>query len=416
MCLFYDIRRVALATALSACAWAAQAESLTLQAAISRTLEHHPGLRAEAAQAEALRQQAQLDGMAPPMTLGAELDNVGGTGTVSGRNSAETTLRLGQVIELGGKRAARHARGRAEVDRQLNVLSQRRLDLAAETTRRYIAVTQGQLELVLAERQVRVAAQTRAAVSLRVDRGAAPEAELAPAEIAMAQAELAQEHATHELLSARFALASLWGATRPTAVESSGALLDLPPLPDFESLATRLEQTPEFAVYRLELARIEADRTLARASARPDLSFTAGVRRLEALDDQAFVLSFSMPLGTTYRAIPAIARADAEAEAVRSRGDAALLDARRRLFERLQELRHARTEVEVLTERMIPAAERGLTLTRAAYENARYSALQLTQSQAALLDLEQRRLVAAGRYHRLLTDLERATAITGATP
>lgn len=410
------IRRLALATALAACACSAPAESLTLRAAIARTLQHHPSLRSDAAQAEALRQQANVDGLAPPLTFGAELENVVGTGAVSGINGAETTLRLGRVVELGGKRQARRDRTLAEVDRQQNVLVKRQLDLAAETTRRYVAITQGQLALALAERQVKLARETRAAVHSRFDQGVVPEADLVPTEIAVARAELLEEHARHELLSARFALATLWGSTAPEDIESTGALLDLPPVPDFQTLATRLEQTPDVATYALELAKIDADRTLARASGRPDLSFTAGVRRLEALDDQAFVLSFSMPLGTGSRATPAIARADAEAEAVEARREAALQEARKLLFERLQELRHARTEVEALGERMIPAAQRGLALTRTAYENARYSALQLTQAQATLLELEQSQLAAAARYHLLLTDIERATAAAGATP
>jgi outer membrane protein, heavy metal efflux system len=59
---------------------------------------------------------------------------------------------------------------------------------------------------------------------------------------------------------------------------------------------------------------------------------------------------------------------------------------------------------------MIPAAERGLKLTRDGYEDARYSVLQLTQVQATLLELQRDRLAAAARYHTLLADIERSTA------
>lgn len=414
--LSHPFGRLALASALGVFAWPVHAEPLTLQAAIGRTLASNPSLRAEGAAVTAYEQQLQLDGLAPALTLGAELENIGGTGAVSNTGGAETTLRLGKVFELGGKRAARQQRGLAEIARQENVVTRRRLDLAAETTKRFIAVVETQDELALAERQVALTQETEAAVQQRVDRGVSPAGDVALAQIAVARAELAREHAEHELESSRFALVALWGEVAPRPIDATAELLTLPDLPAFESLAERLTRTPEAVAYTLDTAKLDADRGVAQAAARPDLALTAGVRRLEAIDDQALVFSFSMPLGSSHRSGHAVGRIDAELEAVAARRDAAMLEARQLLFARYQELRHARTEVQSLTDRMIPAADRGLSLTRAGYDDARYSILQLTQAQNTLLQLQQERLVAAARYHTLLAEIERSTADAGATP
>lgn len=413
---FPQIGRLAFAGTLSLFAWSIHAEALTLQAAIGRTLSSNPALRAEGANLEALQQQLHLDSLAPPLTVGAELENFAGSGDVSGIRGTETTLRLGKVFELGGKRDARRQRGLADIARQENQAARRRLDLATETTRRFIAVVEAQNELELSGRQVALTRETEAAVQQRVDRGVAPAGDIALAQIAVARADLAREHAEHELASARFALATLWGESEPTVIEAGGALLDLPAMPEFDVLAERLESTPDFIAYTLDIAKLDAERGVARAWAHPDVSFTAGVRRLEAIDDQALVFSFSMPFGIAARATYTSARVDAELDAVNARRDAAMLEARQALFARYQELRHARTEVQMLTERMIPAADRGLTLTRAGYDDARYSILQLTQAQTTLLQLHQDRLTAAARYHTLLTDIERSTTAAGATP
>lgn len=413
---FTHIGRLAVAGVLGALALPTHAESLTLEAAISRTLASNPALRAEGAGVEALEQQLQLDSLAPAPTLGAELENVAGTGSLSGVKGAEATLRLGQVIELGGKREARRNRGLADIARQENAIDRQRLDLAAETTKRFVTVVEGQDELALARNHVKLATDTGAAIRFRVERGAAPEADAVLADIAVARAELAQENAEHELESAKFALASLWGATGPGDVQADGVLLELPEVEAFELLVERLRNTTEFRGYELELARIEAERGVARAAARPDLSLGAGVRRLEGPNDQALVFSFSMPFGTQQRSAFAVARTEAEVDAVVARRDAALFEARQVLFGRYQELRHARIEVESLTGRMLPAAERGLALTREGYDNARYSVLQLTQAQATLLQLQQERLAAAARYHAILADIERSIAAAGANP
>lgn len=413
---FAPFGRAAFAGAMCLFAFSAAAESLTLKAAIGRTLQSHPSLRAEAARVDASRQQALLDGLAPPLTLGAELENIAGTGAVSGVRGVEATLRLSHVIELGGKREARQLRGIADVALRENALDVQRLDLAAETTRRFIAVIVAQAELDLSTQQVALAAETQTAVNRRVERGLGATSDSALAEIDIARADIALEHAEHELASAQFALASLWGQATPLAIEAQGSLLELPALPAFEALAQRLSATPDLAEYALEGGRLEAEHTLARARARPDLSLSAGIRRLEALDDQALVFSLSMPFGAGERSALAVARTESERMAVNERGQAALLEARQRLFARFQELRHARTEVEALSLRMIPAAERAMALIRAGYDEARYSLLELTQVQRTRLQLHQERLTAASRYHTLLADIERTTATLGATP
>lgn len=394
----------------------ALADEVTLQAAIHRVLETNPALRAEGASVEALEHQARLDGLSPAMTLGADLENVAGTGALSGVHSAEATLRLGQVIELGGKRAARQARGEADLERQRHVVAQRRLDLAAETTRRYIALAAAQHERDLARRQWDLARATESAVRQRVERGVAPEGDVPLAQIAVVRAEIGHEHAEHELASAQFSLATLWGESGAVSIQATGDLLTLPALPDFDALAGRLETTPENIAFALEANRLEADRALARAAARPDLALSLGVRRLEAIDEQGLVLSFAMPFGTAERSAFAVARTQAEHAALDARRQVAMLDARQKLFARYQELRHAHTEYEALSERMIPAAEQGLALTQAGYDDARYSVLQLTQAQATLLQLQLERLAAAARYHRHLADIERSTAAAGVAP
>jgi cobalt-zinc-cadmium efflux system outer membrane protein len=407
---------LALAGVLGLACGQASAAPLSLEAAIGRVLESNPALRAERSEVQALSQQARLDGLTPAPTLGAEFENFGGTGDVSGLHGAEATLRLGQVVELGGKRDARRERGATIVARQQLEIARKRLDLVAETTKRYIAIAEAQEELALTTRQVALAEKTKTAVQRRVEHGVAPEGEVALAEIAIARSELAREHAEHELASARFALASLWGATESADIDVDASLLTLPDLPDFDALAAHLPATPEAVAFERDSERIEAERRVARAAAKPDLAFTAGVRRLEALDDQALVFSFSMPFGTQERSAFAVARTEAELDAVAARRDAALLEAKQQLFARFQELRHARTEFEALTQTMIPAAERGLALTRKGYDEARYSVLQLTQAEAALLQLQLDRLAAVTRYHTLFADIERSTAAAGATP
>jgi cobalt-zinc-cadmium efflux system outer membrane protein len=389
------------------------AQDLTLEQAVSLTLERSAVLQAEGAAVSATRYQAELDGLAPPTTIGMELENVAGTGALSGADGVETTLRLGKVFELGRKQAARQSLGAAQVAMQLSAVERSRLDLAREVARRFIEVLLKQARLDVAARSLDLAEESREAVAYRVERSRSPLTDLHLADLAVMRADLEREDSHHELASARVALSVLWGEQQPDFRRVAGRLLELPPTEPFETLVERLRQSAGQQVFALEAQQIDAKERLATSSRKPDVQTTLGVRRLESLDDEALVLSFSLPLGTGTRSALAIDRQMAEREGLDARRTAAWLDSYQILFGQYQELQHARHQVETLRDRMIPLADKTLAATRAGYEEARFSLLHIAQAEAGLLELHRDAIDAAARYHLLLADIERATAISG---
>jgi len=390
--------------------WARAAEPLRLEEAIGRALASNPVLVAEAAQLRAVDIHAQHEGLPPPYVVGGELENVGGTGEVSGARSAETTLRIGRVIELGGKRAARQALGRAEVAQQRSAADAARIEVASRATARFIEVVADQQRLVQADERVRQAERTRRVVASWVAAARNPESDLRAAEIALADAELAREHAEHELTSARTSLAATWGALSPDFEAVAGNLAELPAVEPFEALAARLPDTLEQRALLMEERIVQARRHVAEASRKPDVNVSLGVRRLEGSDDQGLVMSVSVPLGNRPRAAYSIAEADAQLAALAARRDAGRLERHQALFEKYQELKHARTESESLRERMLPKAEQAFAFTRRGFEAGRFSFLALAQAEKTLFDLRARDVEATARYHTLLVEVDRLTA------
>lgn len=407
---------LAIAGVLGLCATAAQAQSLTLDQAVRQALSENAGLKAEGAAVVAAERQAESQALAPPLTIGGELENFSGTGDVSGIRSAESTLRLGRVFELGGKAQARRALGASEVARQRNRVEQRQLDVAAEVARRYVDVVAMQARLELAEQALGLVERNRDAVSQRVDRGRSPPSDLHLAELSVTRTDLEREDARHELATARVALSVLWGDTTPDFDAATGDLSALPEVEAFEALADRIARSPDRRALQLEAEEIEARRHLAETARQPDLETTLGVRRFEAFDDQALVLSFSLPLGSRSRAEPAIARQSADLDRLEHTSSEQALDAYQRLFGQYQALQYARHQTETLRGKMIPRAEQALAATQQGYEEARFSFLQVAQARTVLLDIQRDAIDAAARYHRLLADIERATAVSGDTP
>lgn len=403
---------VALAGACSSL-FAADAPPLTMEEAVDRALAANPSLGAGQAAIDAAEQQARLDALAPPLTIGAEVENFAGTGNLSGFDDAEFTLRVGKVFERGGKRDARQVLGASRVAVLGNEVERRKLDLIRDAKHRFVNVAAQQALLQLAEQESALARETREAVAYRVKRGASPEADLSLADLAVARAELDAEDLEHDLESARVALSVLWQEREPDYAEVAGSLIETPGLPAFDELARRLGAGPDQEKFAVEAARLEAERRLAEAGRTPDVQGTLGVRRLEAFDDQALVLSLALPVGLGPRSDLAIARGRAESAELVARREATELERYRTLFATYQELRHARHELDVLRDKMIPSGERALELASRGYDEARYSFLQVSAARSVLHSLHKDRIAAAARYHRLLADLERATGASG---
>ena len=388
-------------------------EALSLPQAVTRALAHNPAVRAGDRTIVAAERQADLAGLTPPWVMGADVENLGGTGSVAGVQAAETTVRLGRVLERGGKREARRAVGAIGIERSRNALDQTRQELATEAARRFVEVLADQARAAVATQNLALAHELTATVSRWVQAGRSPESDLALMQIAEAQADIEVEHTSHELAGARVSLAALWNAVEPDFDTVAGNLFELPAVPAYDALVSRLPDNPVLRGLALDTRAAQARERLAAASARPDVTVHVGVRRLSAFNDTALVAGVSLPLGSAGRSALSVAQSVAETEAAEARAQAQQIDVRQRLFTTYQELVHARTAFEAHRDRMIPKAETALALTRKGFEAGRFSFVALSQAQRTLLELRKAQIDAAVRYHTLLTDIERMTVTAG---
>ena len=388
-------------------------EALSLPQAVTRALAHNPAVRAGDRTIVAAERQADLSGLAPPWMVGADMENVGGTGSVAGVQAAETTVRLGRVLERGGKRDARRAVGAIDIERSRNALDQIRLELATETSRRFVEVLADQARTTVAAQDLALAQELTATVRRWVQAGRSPESDLSLMQIAEERADIEVEHASHELASARVSLAALWNTVEPDFDTVAGNLFELPAVPSYDALASRLPDNPVLRGLALDTRAAQARERVAAASATPDITWHVGVRRLPTFNDTALIAGISLPLGSASRSALSVAQSVAETEAADARAQAQQMDVRQRLFSTYQELVHARTAFEAHRDRMIPKAEAALALTRKGFEAGRFSFVALSQAQRTLLELRKAQIDAAVRYHTLLTDIEGMTVSAG---
>ncbi|MEZ5563160.1 MAG: TolC family protein [Gammaproteobacteria bacterium] len=394
---------------------AAESASLTLGQAVERALAGNPALQGFAYTLQAQDARIAAAGQRPATEASFELENFLGSGEFDGLDAAEATFALSQVVELGDKRRLRTAA--AEAGRNLLSIERQaaQLDVLAEVARRFIRVAALQEQLELTISATALAGSIVADVERRVQAARSPEAELLRAQAALATAEIDERHARRQLAVGRRQLAATWGAEDDAFGPIKADLYRLPADTDFTALVARLDANPDFLRFASEARLRDAELRLASSLGRPDLSFSAGVRRIEGPDDQALVFGVSVPLFSGQRAAPARAEASALRELVNTDRQAALLKARNQLFQLHQELQQAVAETRTLQTEVMPRLDQALKQTRHAYERGRYSYLELVDAQQAWRAAHYTLIDAAERGQALQVEIERLTGESLAT-
>ncbi len=411
------------------------ANVLTLADALTRAQAQNLRLKVSsaavaAAVAAATAARAQAARPANP-ELSLAYENVAGSGAYAGTDSAETTLAISQAFG-GGRRARAHVAA-VELALAQDAQSVQRLELAADTTRRFIAVVAAQEKLALAQRAEVLAVSTRDDLDKRAAAARAPIAERNRARMAYQRARLFVGRAEADLLLARQQLAALWrtgekwnadenAGERGTAASAdfsraSGDLFALPPITDDDTLLAALERSPLHATLRNNEKLRAAEVAHARALGRPPVTASVGLRAFSNKDsantgDNALLFGVSLPIPLFNRNRGAIAASEARLDAQRAENSLTQREAELRLLALTAELKQAGAEADTLRNITLPLANEALEQTRYGFERGRFSWLELASVQQELIDTETTAIAAAANYHTLLADLEALTGLT----
>lgn len=390
----------------------------TLDDAYARIGDSHPDLRVFGEQRLVLQAEREIAAQKPAWVAGVAVENALGTGPLSGIKGAEVTLNLSSVFERGGKLDARRAFAQSRIDALAVEREARRMDLLAETARRYLAIVAAQRRIELAQFDIGQRQRSVAAARQRLQAGASPESGLLTAQAALARAELDRSRAEQQLLVARQHLAALWGERDPGFARVAGDPFALPPIQDAGNLATLLQRTPELTRFN-DARRIgEARVRLAQSQSTPDLDWQIGVRRLQDGGDTALIGSVSMPLGSRARAEPGIRGAQAELAVLETELEAKGISLYSTLVEAHGRYRVGALEVARLNTDVLPRLQRAEKAAEYAYRAGAISYLELAMLQAESVAVRTQRLDTALDAQLALIELQRLTgeAFLAASP
>jgi cobalt-zinc-cadmium efflux system outer membrane protein len=370
---------------------------------LSRSLE----LRVYPCELRAADARTLQAGLLPNPEFAVEIEELAGGGGRGGFDAAETTARIDQAIELGGKRARRTCVAR--LDRELTEwdYESARRDVIREATQAFTAVLAAQDRVVLAGKLVELSQQAQAAVAQRVEAGRDSPVDGLRASVALSTSRIEQQKAEKNLAAARHRLAAVWGDRVALFDRVSGDLYRISPPSLPEDPLSAVVANPDVGRWETQEHRQRAVLRLAKADAVPDVTVGAGVQRFEETDDSAMVVGLSVPLplfdhnqGGVREAVAELAKTRRQREAVQIRTLAALSEA-------VSAASIAYEEATTLREDVLPRAEQAFQAAEDGYRQGKFDYLYVLDTQRTLFETRARYIDAAEACHEAHADVRR---------
>jgi cobalt-zinc-cadmium efflux system outer membrane protein len=381
--------------------------AITLRQALALALMHNPELRAFSWEVRASEARTLQASLLPNPEIEVELEEVGGTGERSGFDGAETTIALGQLIELAGKPAKRTRVASLESRLAGWDYEAKRLNVLTEVAHAFVEVLAAQERLRLAEELIELSEQILNTVTQRVEAGKDSPVEKTKAQVALASARIEQKQSHRRLASVRKQLAATWGGTSPAFEKVAGQLDATFPIPTESEVARLLEQNPDLARWAVEMERRRAALELEKANAITDPKIFGGMQQLNDGDDTAVVFGVSIPIPTSNRNQGRILEARynlAKAQAQRCAAEANVHVALANSYEALSS---ALIEVTALKNEVLPGAQSALDATRQGYRQGKFDYLMVLDAQRTFFQARARYIESLAGYHMAKANVER---------
>jgi len=385
--------------------------SLTLAGALQRAVTANPRLVAAERDIGISAGRRLQAGALPNPEVSVQVDNVLGSGSRRGLDSAETTLQLSQLIELGGKRGARVAAGSAELEAAFWQREATRLEILSDTAVAFFNVLAAQRRIVIFNNHVAGLERLTPLLQQRVKAGASSPAETARAQLAADLVRADRERARTELAIARLELATLMGQNTAAYGQVAGDLGRIGRAPSFQAVRRLLDGNPQMVRFAALRAQRDAELLQERLKPIPDLRAGVSWRHFRESGENAVGFGISVPLPAWDQNLGNINAA----RETRAKVDVELATARATLELTLgrahENLTGAIREIGILRQSALPTVRRAAETMESGYTQGAFTLLDLLDVQSSTAQASLREIEALLNYHVALATIEGLTGM-----
>lgn len=383
---------------------------LTVATALAAALLNSPTLAAFSWEVRAREARALQAGLRPNPEVRFEVEEFGGSRSRTAFDDSETTFLLGQLLELGDKRAKRQRLATLERDLAAWDYETRRLDVLTTVAKVFVVTLAAQERVSLEKEQVQLAQEVLQTVARQVKAGAVSPVEETRAQVALASSRVELSQRKRERTAAQLQLAATWGSMAVTFSGVSGDLETIVPPPSADDLLPHLIHNPDIARWGIEKEQRHAALELEQARQIPNVEVGGGVRYFNADTTGALVFETRMPLMLFDRNQGGIQEAHARLAKAEAEQRAAQVQTRATLAAAHQSLVSAFEQVSALRDNIIPQAQSAFEGVSLAYQRGRFRYLDVLDARRTLFTLRGQYVEALANYHTAVADVERLIA------
>jgi cobalt-zinc-cadmium efflux system outer membrane protein len=380
---------------------------VTLESALAQGGAASPSIEASTAGVRAATAARSVAGLKPNPEIQATTENVAGTGIYKGLRSSETTVGLALPLELGGKRSARVALANARLTRAEIQSAIAIADLRLRITQLYVEAAAAERRTEVLGEQATIAANALRIASERVRAGAASPIEQQRADVLRINAQVAVDSAARQAQAARSNLAALTGA--PITGSLDRGWFDQVASLYGPSLPTEVEATLAYVAATADVRTADAQVRLARTLRVPDVTISAGARRLEQTNDTAAVIGVSIPIPIFNNGRAFVSQARAEQTQAQALRNLVALDTRQEIARAQTELANAAATARATGGPALNAAAESARIARVGYSQGKFDQIALLDAERTLSQTRQAYVDALAAYHDAEARLQRLT-------
>ena len=387
----------------------ASSDSLSLSDVLEKVLMHSPELALyphDVRLAEAMALQASLK---PNPNLTMSVDNVLGTGQMSGVSGAEINVQLSQVIELGDKRQRRVDYADAKQNSLHFDYEKARIRVLGDATKDYYQVLRLASIGESLQRRILVEEQALATSQGLAKAGAVAEVDVSTLDLGLSRSRLEAKALANSLLLAKLQLSSRWLGQDPIQA-LQGKLTAPVRYPVLEQVLLAIETAPEYLALLSQSGVRQAKYRLELANGESDLDTRIGLRRNEAIDDTGLTMALTMPLNLINPNEGNILAAKVSQQRLQEQQQLLRKQLRMTLTQAYYAMMGQVEQSQIISTQLLPKASKRLRDTQVAYEAGQANVLQLADAQSQVFSLERAAIEAD---FQSLTGLLSLETITG---
>jgi cobalt-zinc-cadmium efflux system outer membrane protein len=359
-------------------------DSLPLEAVLNLVGQANPGLKAIQKQVEAMDGLVNQAGLRPNPELEIEFEEVGWD--APGFDESEIGIVLSQEFELWGKRKNRKKLAKSELAATEFESIVSGFELRAMTMENFYTLVNTQKQVVLARQANEIAEAIASTTKTRIEKGAGLSAELLLAELEHEQTKLELDRANSQLHIAKRNLASMWKGDESRLIVAEPKL-DKSIISRITGLQPFVKNNREAAALEHESKILKSQLSVEKSEGKPNLTFSGGVKRLQADDSNSFVLALGIPLSIFNRNQGTVYSLRTQSEAIKLAKEQAQLNAEAEFLSLEQNLRQLLSRYNSIDTLLLPLSEKAYRSLDEAYKLGRIPYSTLLESQRSLVDL-----------------------------